>query len=324
MRLRLVGAGLLLAGPMCFASATARADGPITLDFVRHGESGDMSVINTLVPGPELTQLGHEQADAIAQALANSGIEEIYASTMVRSLETAMPLADSLGLPIEQLSGLNEINAGIFEGAPVDVGDIPLGGALYLLAPLLWTFGLDFVPELGSSDFDGMEFEDRVNAAVQQIYDTNILNGDSTDAVFSHEGTIAIWTLMNVGNPDFQLVLNELLTTGELLPYTGTVEVQGDPQGGWTLLDWDGQPVPQDPGLATDLFVDVRDLITTPQLAAYDIWEALGTGDSANIADAIHSGVNEVSSATTQFPQAVLEDIVDAVHNAMTDFGSAL
>ncbi len=33
-------------------------DGSIVLDFVRHGESGDMTAINTMVPGPELTETG--------------------------------------------------------------------------------------------------------------------------------------------------------------------------------------------------------------------------------------------------------------------------
>jgi broad specificity phosphatase PhoE len=331
MRLRHVAAGLLSAGPLFLGSATAWADDLITLDFVRHGEAGDMSVLNTLVPGPSLTELGEQQAHALVNALAGSGIQEIYASTMIRSQETAAPLAELLcgpacadptvPLPIEVLPGLNEIDAGIFEGAPVDVGDIPLGGALYLLAPVLWTLGLDFVPEVGSSDANGIVFEDRVNQAVDTIYGTTVMNGDSTDAVFSHEGTIAIWTLMNVNNPDFQLVLGDLLKTGELLPYTGTVEVQGDPTDGWTLVDWDGQPVPQDPGLAIDLFVDARDLITAPQMAAYHIWEAVTTGDPTTITEAIQTGVSEVSTATAQFPQAVIGDIVDALHSATQELG---
>ena len=323
MRLRNVVVGLLSAGPLFAGSATAWADDLITLDFVRHGEAGDTSVINTLVPGPDLTQLGQEQAQTVANALAQSGIQEIYASTMVRSQETAAPLADLLHLPVQALSGLNEIDAGIFEGLPVDVAGLPIGGTLYLLAPLLWTLGLYFVPEVGSSDFDGMEFEDRVNGAVQTIYDTNVATGTDTDAVFSHEGTIAIWTLMNVKNPDFPLVIEELLKTGELLPYTGTVEVQGDPEDGWTLVDWDGQPVPQDPGLGTELFVDVRELITAPQMAAYQIWEAVSTGDPSTITDAIQNGVSEVDSPTAQFPQAVIDDIVDAFHSGTAEVSSS-
>jgi hypothetical protein len=208
------------------------------------------------------------------------------------------------------LPGLNEIDAGIFEGAPVNVGDLPLGGALYLLAPALWTLGFTSVPELGSTDANGIVFDARVDEAVQQIY--NGSTAGSVDAVFSHEGTIAIWTLMNVDNPDFGLVLNELFTTGELLPYTGQVVIDGSP-GDWTLVSWDGTAVPSDPGLLTDLFVDFRDLIEVPQLAGYNISEAFLTGNAAAIDSAIQVGFNQVDTALAQFPVAVFDDIVTAL-----------
>ncbi len=293
------------------ASATAWADdGSIVLDFVRHGESGDMTAINTLVPGPDLTGTGEQQAQALVNALSGNGIDEIYASTMVRSQETAAPLAEALNLPVTDLAGLNEIDAGILEGAPVNVGDLPVGGALYLLAPLLWTLGFTSVPELGSTDANGIVFDDRVSDAIQMIYDGSAA-GD-TDAVFSHEGTIAIWALMNVNNPDYALVFKDLFTTGELIPYTGQVVVSGEP-GDWTLVSWDGTAVPQDPGLATDLFVDFRSLIEAPQLAGYDIYEALLTGSSTTIDSAIQAGVSQIDTALAQFPIAVFGDIVTAL-----------
>jgi broad specificity phosphatase PhoE len=304
--------GLLSAGLLSMASAPAWADdGSIVLDFIRHGEAGDNTAINTLVPGPDLTDTGEQQASDLVGALQHSGIDEIWTSTMVRSQETATPLSEALQLPFSgELAGLNEINAGIFEGMPVNVGDIPLGGALYLLAPALWTLGLDFVPELGSSDANGVVFDQRVDDAVQTIYAGSVA-GD-TDAVFSHEGTIAIWTLMNVNNPDFPLVLNELFSTGELLPYTGQVVVDGSP-GDWTLVSWDGTPVPQDPGLPTDLFVDFRNLIEAPQFAGYDIYEALLGGNQATIDSAIQTGLSQVDTALAQFPVAVFDDFVTAL-----------
>jgi broad specificity phosphatase PhoE len=301
--------GLLLAAILSTAPAIAWADdGAIVLDFVRHGESGDMTAINTMVPGPDLTDTGEQQASALATALHDSGIDGIWASTMVRSQETAAPLAHDLGLSIEP--GLNEINAGIFEGAPVNVGDLPLGGALYLLAPALWTLGLTSVPELGSTDANGIVFDQRVDDAIQTIYGGSAA-GD-TDAVFSHEGTIAIWTLMNVKNPDFALVLNELFTKGELLPYTGQVVVSGEP-GDWTLVSWDGTPVPEDPGLLTDLFVDFRSFIEVPQLAGYDIYEAFLTGNAATIDSAVQLGFSQIETAAAQFPVAAFDDIVTAL-----------
>lgn len=316
---RYVAAALTSAALLFAAPALAWAEDPITLDFVRHGESGDMAVINNQVPGPDLTPTGAEQANTVAGVLEQDGIDQIFASTMVRSQETAEPLAKALDMwplaPDHILPGLNEIDAGIFAGIPVNVGSLPLGGALYLLAPALWTLGLYSVPELGSSDFNGMAFEDRVNGAIQTIYDESAPTGDAhaTDAVFSHEGTIAIWALMNVKNPDFALVLNELFTKGELLPYTGIVEVQGSPEDGWTLVSWDGQAVPQDPGLLTNLFVDFRDFIVAPQMAAYNIEQAVLTDDPTMILTAIQAGFSEIGTATAQFPVSVFDDIVAAL-----------
>jgi Histidine phosphatase superfamily (branch 1) len=317
---RCLAVGLLSAAFLSTGSAMAWADdGSIVLDFVRHGESGDMTVVNTLVPGPDLTDTGEQQAQALVNVLSGSGIDDIYASTMIRSQETAAPLAEALNLPIQVLPGLNEIDAGIFEGIPVNVGELPLGGALYLLAPLLWTLGLDFVPQLGSTvDPNGIAFDESFSGAVQTIYDGSVGTdtGNVTDAVFSHEAAIAIWTLMNVNNPDFALVLQEFLNTGELLPYTGQVVVDGSP-GDWTLVSWDGTPVPQDPGLPTELFVDWRDLITAPQFAGYDIYEALLTGNSATIETAIQAGVSQIDTALAQFPVAAFDDIVSAFGGAI-------
>ncbi|HXB87132.1 histidine phosphatase family protein [Mycobacterium sp.] len=313
---RCLAVGLLSTALLSTGSAMAWADdGSIVLDFVRHGESGDMTVVNTLVPGPDLTDTGEQQADDLVKVLSGNGIDDIYASAMIRSQETAMPLAEALNLPIQVLPGLNEIDAGIFEGIPVNVGDLPLGGALYLLAPLAWTLGLDFVPQLGSTvDPNGIAFDESFSGAVQSIYDGSVGSdtGNITDAVFSHEGAIAIWTLMNVNNPDFSLVLQEFLNTGELLPYTGQVVVDGSP-GDWTLVSWDGTPVPQDPGLPTELFIDSRDLITAPQFAGYDIYDALLTGNSATIDTAVQTGLTQVDTALTQFPVEVFDDIVSAL-----------
>lgn len=314
-RFRHIAAALPATVLLFGGAATAWAAESITLDLVRHGEAGDNLVINNEVPGPPLTADGWQQADSVAHILEGYGIDGIYASAMTRAQETAQPLSTLLGLPVQDLSGLNEIDAGIFAGLPVNVGDLPLGAVLYAVAPFLWTLGLYSVPELGSSDFDGMAFQDRFSGAVQTIYNESIANGDSnvTDAVFSHEGSIAIWTLMNVNNPDYPLILTELLTTGELLPYTGIVEIRGDPEDGWTLVSWDGQAVPQDPGLPTELFVDARDLITTPQMGAYHIGEAILTGDPTTIMNTIQVGFGEVFTATGQFPLAVIRNVADAL-----------
>jgi hypothetical protein len=74
---RWVAVGLLSAALLSMGSATAWADdGSIVLDFVRHGESGDMTAINTLVPGPDLTDTGELQAQDVADVLEHNGIDD--------------------------------------------------------------------------------------------------------------------------------------------------------------------------------------------------------------------------------------------------------
>jgi flagellar motor switch protein FliM len=92
----------------------------------------------------------------------------------------------------------------------------------------------------------------------------------------------------------------------------GQVVLKGEP-GDWTLVSFNGQPIPEDPGLLTDLIVDVRSLITAPQIATYNILEALLGGDPTTIENAIQTGLSEVGSAIVQFPQSVINDIIDAL-----------
>lgn len=303
----------LFAGP-----SIAWAAESLTLDLVRHGEAGDSLVINDEVPGPPLTPQGWDQANDVAETLlASGGVDGIYTSAMPRAQETAEPLAQALGLwPLAAdhvLPGLNEIGAGVFADLPLDLGGLPVGAMAYALAPFLWSLGLYFVPQLGSPDANGMVFQERFADAVQQIYDTGAGTGEPTDAVFAHEASIVFWTLMNVQNPDFPLLVNLAITTGELLPYTGIIEVQGNPTDGWTLISWDGQAVPEDPGLLTTLFVDVRDLITVPQMAAYHLWEAVLGGDPTAISAAFSAGADEIGVALTQFPAEVFHDLFGAM-----------
>lgn len=52
------------------------------------------------IPDPKLTELGQQQAEAAAEALAGSGIRRIISSPYTRALQTATPVARRLGVPI--------------------------------------------------------------------------------------------------------------------------------------------------------------------------------------------------------------------------------
>ncbi|OBI87452.1 histidine phosphatase family protein [Mycobacterium sp. 1245805.9] len=197
----------------------------ITITFIRHAQSeaNASGIIDTSVPGPGLSPEGKSQAEQVAHQLGREHYDAVYASTMARAQQTAAPLAAELGKQVEVLQGIQEINAGWFEGKPISMDP-----TTYLLAPADWLAG-DTQNRIPGS-ISGKEFNDRFTAAVQKIYDS----GHSKPVVFAHLYSIEYWVLMNVKNA------KDSLRTSHPLPNTGRVVISGNPATGWTLEDWDG------------------------------------------------------------------------------------
>ena len=93
----------------------------LQLYLLRHGETtysrsggfcGDLD--------PDLTVEGEQMAADFAAAYQQDPWEAIYASPMRRTLATAKPLADALGLDIQARDGLKEIRYGEWEGKTHD------------------------------------------------------------------------------------------------------------------------------------------------------------------------------------------------------------
>lgn len=163
----------------------------------------------------------------VANEFSPNAYDGIYASTMVRSQETTAPLAKALGEPITVLAGLREIEASAYEGQP------EANAEQYATAPLAWLRG-DHNARIPGS-IDGNEFDARFDEAVTTIYDS----GDASAIAFSHAAAMMIWVLMNVSNPDKSLL------SADPVPNTVRIVVDGNPRDGWTLVDWDGKPVPR-------------------------------------------------------------------------------
>ena|SRR5947209_1540775 len=314
-RYRFAVVGLMSTGLMSMASGLAWADdGSIVLDLVRHGQSIDnqAGIIDTVPPGTGLTPEGVTQAMTVGDQLAQGDpYAGLFSSEELRAIETAGYISSALdNMQVQApLAGLDEINAGIYEGQPV----FSLDGLLYLTTPMAWVFGAELVPMPGSPDVNGVVFDQRFTDAVDAIYDQTANAGNSpTDIAVSSEGAIAVWALMNVKNPDFSILLNELINNQEFLPNAGQVVIEGSP-GDWTLVSYDGVAVPQNPGLGTELFVDFRNLLEAPQFAGYDIYEALLTGNSATIDAALQAGVTQVDTALSQFPVEAFDQLVAAL-----------
>ena len=85
--------------------------------FVRHGQSeANLLTIfagHTDIP---LTDLGRHQAENTAQFLKDYSIDAVYASDLLRAMQTAEPTARMHGLEIIPDVRLREIYAGDWEG----------------------------------------------------------------------------------------------------------------------------------------------------------------------------------------------------------------
>jgi broad specificity phosphatase PhoE len=312
-----------------FAAATLPA-AAMTVTFIRHAESqGNASgYIDTSTPGPHLTNdqvnqnggpTGQQQAQDWANAQCPTAqctkYDALYASTMIRTQETAAPFAAKRGLNVTVLgafdpdhpqrnSGVQEISAGIFEGIPEGEG---IGRIGYILAPLAWTMGLQFLSVPGGEN--GLEFNERVTNALADVESgTTDTNGDGEidAAVFSHGATIMMWTMMNVDNPNLMLFAQHQLNN------TDTVVVEKNADGSWTLKEWAGQEV----GAAnypTQMFVNVRDLIVAPQKAIYNMRIPVLSLDAQGIVTTGAQGIQDVAQAGVKFVTDSVTDTVNAI-----------
>lgn len=197
----------------------------VTLTLIRHAESeaNSNNVASTVVPGPGLTPVGEEQAASLANRLSGNDYDGVFASEMVRTQQTAEPMAKALGEQVTVLPGLNEISAGWFEGVPL--ADT---SGTFLLGPEAWLDGDRRFGIPGS--VNGNQFNGAFTDAVQKIYDS----GDDKPIAFSSGLAIMMWTLMNARNGKPSL-LND-----HPLPNAGRVVLTGNPITGWDLKEWDG------------------------------------------------------------------------------------
>ena len=85
--------------------------------FIRHGQP-EWIRDGLNVTNPPLTELGHAQAQAMADALAGEHFDEVYASPLLRARQTAAPLFEALGRPEQIAPWLEEIGDPAWHGTP--------------------------------------------------------------------------------------------------------------------------------------------------------------------------------------------------------------
>ena len=91
--------------------------------LLRHGEvHNPEGVLYGRLPGYYLSDLGQQMAVRAADALADHDVTLVVSSPMERAQQTAAPIAERHGLPIEINPDLIEAE-NVFEGERVSVGD---------------------------------------------------------------------------------------------------------------------------------------------------------------------------------------------------------
>jgi broad specificity phosphatase PhoE len=85
--------------------------------LVRHGET-DWNVERRFQghADPALNEVGREQARALADQLADAGLDAIYTSDLARARETADIVGARTSVPVVALAELREIDVGDWEG----------------------------------------------------------------------------------------------------------------------------------------------------------------------------------------------------------------
>ena len=196
--------------------------------LLRHGQThaNVAGALDTADPGLDLTDLGHTQATAAAQALTDAHVDAIYVSSRVRTHQTAAPLSRMRRLRPAQVAGLEEISAGDYEMA-CDEDSV----AGYHHAVRSWIEGELGVRMPGGETGD--EFLRRYDAAIERVAQAD----HAAALVVSHGAAIRTWVSAqlspSIGEPG----------ATEVLHNTALITLEGRPGRGWELVDWHGEPI---------------------------------------------------------------------------------
>lgn len=147
--------------------------------LIRHG---DTDYVDEALAGridSPLNDLGWEQANRVAAAIQHLPISAIYASPLIRTQQTAKPLADSLNLEIKLSQGLNQVDFGQWQGLSFE--DL-------IKDPNWQAFQLNPATVKIPGGEDGFMVRERVALAIKEIVKDNQI--DSIIACFSHGSII--------------------------------------------------------------------------------------------------------------------------------------
>ncbi len=198
------------------------------LILVRHGQTSSNvgHNLDTAAPGADLTELGREQADALVDTLGREPVRTMFVSNLVRTQQTAAPLARHFGLEPLVREGLREISAGDLEMAS-DEESIQT----YVRTAVGWSAG-DWNARIPGSEEDGHDVIRRFSAVVTEAVE-GAAEGE-VPILVSHGAIIRAWTAARCENIDVDFVAHNALSN------TGAVIIEGSDDR-WVVTHWQEQ-----------------------------------------------------------------------------------
>ncbi|WP_158263723.1 histidine phosphatase family protein [Deinococcus arcticus] len=186
--------------------------------LIRHGQTaGNVAGIlrGATSAGDELSEQGHAQAQALAAQLAAADPrpQAVYASTYRRAQQTAEPLARALGLTVQVVPDVQEVDCGDWAGRPyrdlkTAPGDLRLPG--------------------GGLGFRGGESFEQIAARFVQALEE--LPTSQPAALVSHGGILRIGLAALLGRD-----IEQVWRSGELVLGNTEFVILNRSANGWTL-----------------------------------------------------------------------------------------
>jgi probable phosphoglycerate mutase len=161
--------------------------------LIRHGQSEGNAARrfggHTATP---LSQRGHRQASATAQALTSESLSAIYSSDLPRAMQTAEPLAKLTRIEIQPTDAFRERSVGVMEGLTFEEAAEKHPDQYAAL------LRRDFEHVLSG----GESYRQLLDRASQKLDEAIEQHKGERIAVFSHTGTICILALHLMGALD--------------------------------------------------------------------------------------------------------------------------
>lgn len=220
--------------------------------LIRHGETTANAgrILDTAPPGHSLTELGTQQAQALVDRLRDQDVGVIVTSDLVRTQETAAPLARERGIEIQVHADGREIFGGGLEDATDDAAFEEYSRVVFS-----WTDGDRSVRLAGGESGD--DVLERFDRQVARAAEATAASGHEVGVVVAHGAVMRMWTTCRTVGADATFI------AAHPMPNTGIVEIEPDGDGRWRLLRYDGRTVAQiadgiDDSLAEDVARDER------------------------------------------------------------------